>query len=29
MTIKDKRDNSQQGVQEKKKKITKIRKALL
>ena len=29
MTIKDKRDNSQQGVHEKKKKITKIRKALL
>ena len=28
MTIKDKRDNSQQGVQEKKK-ITKIRKTLL
>ena len=29
MTIKDKRNNSQQDVQEKKKKITKIRKTLL
>ena len=29
MTIKNKRDNSQQGVQEKKNRIIKIRKALL